>query len=202
MRSSLAEISTEAGITMDVPPTDQELARKARAGSLSCFEELVRRYQVPLLRFLLRKISKRHDAEDVLQEAFLKAYQSLDLYREAWPFKTWIFTLTYRLAISAARKARPVMSAEDIDEVRGNDESPLRRIQRDESRDRLWRTAREILGEEQFSAVWLHYGESMPAGDVAQVMGRSWVWVKTNLHRARKKLLPHVSMRDEVHDER
>ena len=48
--------------------------------------------------------------------------------------------------------------------------------------------ARRTLSEEQFGAVWLHYAESMPAREVGEVMGRSWVWVKTTLHRSRRKL--------------
>ncbi len=168
--------------------SDEDLARRARDGSSACFEEIVRRYQVPLLRFLLRRGPDPNEAEDALQEAFLRAYQSLGQYRDRWPFKTWMFTLTYRLAISRARKVRPTTNDTELHTSASNVEDPSRDLERRESRQFLWDAARRVLGDEQFSTLWLHYGEDMPTRQIAQVMGRSWVWVKTALHRARTKL--------------
>lgn len=168
--------------------SDEELARRARAGSLSCFDELVRRYQVPLLRFLHRRTPSGGDAEDVLQESFLRAFQSLGKYRDQWPFKTWLFTLAYRLSVSMARKARPQSTDHCDESIASQQEGPDEQAEREESSRRLWTIARRTLNEEQFNAIWLHYVESMPARDVAEVLGRSWVWVKTTLHRSRRKL--------------
>jgi RNA polymerase sigma-70 factor (ECF subfamily) len=172
--------------------SDEELARRARDGSAACFEEIVRRYQVPLLRFLLRRSPDPVDAEDALQEAFLRAHQSLNKYRDGRPFKPWMFTLTYRLAVSNARKVRPTANDAAINVATSNDGDPSRNLESRESRQLLWDTARRGLGEEQFVALWLHYAEDMPTRQIAQVMGRSWVWVKTALHRARKKLAETV----------
>lgn len=168
--------------------SDEELARGARAGSLNCFDELVRRYQVPLLRFLERRSPSGGDAEDVLQESFLRAFQSLGKYREQWPFKTWLFTLAYRLSVSMARKSRLKITDHCDESIASPQEGPQERAEREESSRRLWTIARRTLSEEQFNALWLHYVESMPARDVAEVLGRSWVWVKTTLHRSRRKL--------------
>jgi RNA polymerase sigma-70 factor (ECF subfamily) len=166
---------------------DEVLACRARAGAVDCFEELVHRYQVPLLRFLQRKSPARHEAEDLLQEAFLRAFQSLAKYREDWPFRTWLFTLSYRLSVSAARKRRPVGLETDGNAVAA-DANPADHAERGDSRRHLWEIARRTLNEEQYAAVWLHYAELMPAREVSQVLGRSWVWVKTTLHRSRRKL--------------
>lgn len=168
--------------------SDEELARRARAGSLDCFDELVRRYQVPLLRFLIRRSPRPCDAEDVLQESFLRAFQSLEKYREEWPFRTWLFTLSYRLAVSMARKPAIPANTDVNMNIASGREAPDEQLEREESSRRLWDIARRTLSEEQFSTVWLHYAESMPAREVGEVMGRSWVWVKTTLHRSRRKL--------------
>lgn len=170
--------------------SDEILACRARAGAVECFEELVRRYQVPLLHFLLRKSPARNDAEDLLQESFLRAYQSLARYQEKWPFRTWLFTLSYRLSVSAARKTRPIAQDDNgyMKIVSDRAQDPADHAERGDTRDHLWRIARQTLNEEQYSALWLHYGQAMPAQEVAQVMGRSWVWVKTALHRSRRKL--------------
>ncbi|HEX2971527.1 MAG TPA: sigma-70 family RNA polymerase sigma factor [Tepidisphaeraceae bacterium] len=173
--------------------SDEELARQARAGSVASFEELVRRFQVPLLRFLSRRLPARCDAEDVLQESFVRAYQSLDQYQTSRPFRPWLFTISYRLAISHTRKRCAHGPTESIPDLPQAGEMPLQRLSREEERSQLWHVAREVLTPEQYSAVWLYYVEEMKASEIAQVLGRSWVAIKTMLHRARKRLLPHLA---------
>ena len=82
--------------TTAVPPGDEELARRAQLGCTDSFEELVRRFQVPLLRFLGRRTSAV-DAEDLLQDTFVRAYQNLQRYRSAWRFRTWLFLGTFTM---------------------------------------------------------------------------------------------------------
>ena len=173
---------------------DADLARRARGGESDCFAEIARRYQVPLMRFLARRMPlARADAEDLVQDTFVRAYESLGQYREAWPLRTWLYTICHRLAISHARKRRP-QSAESVGGGRAAaGESPVQRAGRQDENQQLWAVARSILTEEQFNAVWLYYVEEMPAGEVAQVLNRSWVSVKTMLHRARKRLMPHAA---------
>lgn len=168
--------------------SDEELAREARAGSLPAFELLVRRYQRPLLHFL----QKRHtrDAEDVFQETMLKVYRSMDRYDDRRPFKTWVFTLAYRQAISSARKLRLANGGDaGLQAVTDDQAGPAALAERNELHGKLWDLARRILSDEQFSALWLVYAESLPPRQAAVVLGRSWLWVRTNLHRSRKLLL-------------
>src|SRR5437867_685408 len=83
---------------------DEELACRACAGSAGCFEEIVRRYQVPLVRFLSRRFPSRRDVDDILQDTFVKAWQSLHRYDDVYAFRTWIYTIAYRLAVSRGRR--------------------------------------------------------------------------------------------------
>jgi RNA polymerase sigma-70 factor (ECF subfamily) len=168
--------------------SDEQLAGRALAGCLDSFEELVRRYQVPLMRLLLRRGACQQDAEDLVQETFLRAFQSLKQYSSAWPFKTWIFTLGYRLAISHHRRKGIVHRQHDGSEVADLREGTLAQMERAETKRQLWDVAKRALSDEQFTAIWLYYVESLPATEVGRVMNRSWVWVKTNLHRSRRKL--------------
>jgi RNA polymerase sigma-70 factor (ECF subfamily) len=169
--------------------SDEELAARASLGSLPGFEELVRRYQVPLMRFLLWRGCGRQDAEDLVQEAFLRAYQSLHHYNRARRFKTWMYTICYRQAISHRRRNPAiVLAAGGQETIADGREGPLPQLERQEARGRLWDLARRVLTEAQFTAVWLYYVDGLAAGEVARVMDRSWPWVKTTLHRARRKL--------------
>jgi RNA polymerase sigma factor (sigma-70 family) len=168
--------------------SDEELVRLARAGSADAFEQLARRHQVSLFRFLQRRCPRGHEAEDLLQQSLLKAYQSLDKFRDGYRFKPWLFTLSYRLAISAGRRVSIHTSGGGLESIPSAHADPSQQAERAERRLRLWNIVRETLGEESFTAVWLFYVENMQPKEIATVMDRSWVWVKTALFRARQKL--------------
>lgn len=167
--------------------TDEDLAREAAEGSLDAFEQLVRRYQVPLLRFLQRKFPRRSDAEDVIQEAFLRAYQALGQYRIGMPFKAWLFTIAYRLSIDQARRMRIVSDGPSNDLADAAD-TPADRAASNDSANHLWNLVRGALSEECYMAVWLHYGQDLSTAEIAGVLKRSRVWVKTTLLRSRGKI--------------
>ncbi len=125
--------------------TDDELARNARLGCVASFEELARRLQAPLVRFISRRFPSRRDAEDLTQETLLRAYQSLGSYRAGRSFRTWIFTIAYRLTISRGRAESSTSSlGEEIDDVRCD---PSDILERDEQRDRIWSIARTVSDE-------------------------------------------------------
>lgn len=181
-----------------IQSSDEDLAGQASSGCLKSFEELVRRYQVPLMRFLLSRGCRSRDAEDLVQETFLNAYRALDRFNRSRSFKTWIFTIGYRLAISEHRKHRSFPRPVESDDLADTQEGPLPRLERQESRKRLWDLARNVLSEPQFTAVWLYYSESLSAGEIARVMDRSWPWVKTALHRSRRKLQAELTPKARV----
>ncbi|HVT79737.1 MAG TPA: sigma-70 family RNA polymerase sigma factor [Phycisphaerae bacterium] len=169
--------------------SDEELARRACAGCAAAYEEIVRRYQAPLTRFLARKFPSRRDVEDILQDTFVKAWQQLHRFDSKYPFRTWLYTISYRLAVSRGR--RETLTQEPLPEHAAAANPGLSaEIEREESKAALWGRARQVLSEEQFMALWLFYVDEMPAGEVARVLNRSWVSVKTLLHRARRKLAP------------
>ena len=64
-------------------PDDQTLALRAQKGCIDSFEELLRRHQVPLLHYL-KRFANETEAEDILQETFIRAYRNLDRYRPRW----------------------------------------------------------------------------------------------------------------------
>jgi RNA polymerase sigma-70 factor (ECF subfamily) len=158
----------------------------ARGGCETCFSELVRRFQTPLVHFLMRRVGSEHDAEDLVQEAFVVAYRKIGKYRTAWKFSTWLFTIANRLAVSKARRLR--ISRPLGREVPDTSSNPLTAAEESEMRSRLWDTAREVLAGEAFTAIWLSCVESMPAEEIGKVLGRSANAVRILLHRARGRL--------------
>ena len=89
--------------SVSLPKTDEELARKATAGDMDAFEELVRRRRQGLVRFLASFSQSASDAEDLAQETFLRAYRNLSRYDPRKPFLTWLYVIARRLAINFKR---------------------------------------------------------------------------------------------------
>ena len=168
-------------------PSDEQLACRAREGCADSFEQLMRRFQTPVLQFL-RHRGALSDAEDLLQETFVRAYSNLHRYKQKWRFATWLFTIARRVSINHARRARPVADAETLQAAESKAPSPLDKIVAEEDRRRLWDVAAHALSLEELTAVWLYYVEQMPTREIATVQERSWVSVKTMLFRARRKL--------------
>lgn len=95
---------------------DAELVRRTLAGDQAAFEGLVLRYHRDLLRLLRRITRSVEDAEDLTQEAFLRAYRALDRFDLARPFRPWLWTIGIRLALQTiAKKGRSNVSLDGPD---------------------------------------------------------------------------------------
>lgn len=178
-------------------PDDETLARRAQQGCAASFEELVRRHQVALLHFL-RQGGANADAEDLVQETFVRAYQNLDRYQPRWCFSTWLFTIARRLSLNQQRRHRPTADAEALRSIEAATPDPSRAAVDNEGRRRLWDSAAEVLNEDQYAAVWLYYVEDMPVKEIAKVLGRFTPAVKTMLFRARKALARRLASEAEA----
>ena len=172
-------------------PTNEELACRVQSGCATSFAELVRRFQTPVLHFL-RQWNSASNAEDVLQETLVRAYAQLDRYKPQWRFSTWLFTIARRMSINHGRLLRPQGGQETIHSLASSASGPLELLVEKESRQCLWSAAARVLCEEERTALWLHYVEGMPLREIAAILERSLVSVKTMMFRARKRLLPLI----------
>jgi RNA polymerase sigma-70 factor (ECF subfamily) len=170
-------------------PTDEELAQRARLGCVESFEQLMRRFQAPVLHFLLHR-GLGADAEDVLQETFVRAYSNLARYRPKWRFATWLFTIARRLSINHRRRVTPANGGDSLEQALGREPEPGATLADEEERLGLWARAAGVLSEPELTALWLLYVEDMPVREIAAVVDRSTAAVKTMLFRARVKLAP------------
>ncbi|MBI5723460.1 MAG: sigma-70 family RNA polymerase sigma factor [Planctomycetes bacterium] len=167
--------------------SDGRLAMQAAAGHAPAFGELVNRHSGGLLRFLLRYCGNLHDAEDLLQDTFVRAYEHIGSYDANYKFTTWMFTIAWRLACSHHRKGRTVRINEEP--AQPLDRScPLGHAMKAEQKDNLWNTARQVLPENQFMALWLKYAEDISVQEIARILDRRPGNVKVLLFRAREGL--------------
>ena len=93
----------------EAPPISEELklVRAAKGGDDSAFEELVRRYDRNVFRIAQHITQNREDAEDVVQEAFLKAYSNLEKFQEQSKFYTWLVRIAVNEALMKLRRKKP-----------------------------------------------------------------------------------------------
>ncbi len=169
-------------------PTNEQLALQAQAGCRVSFAELVARFQVPLLHFLRQRTGGLHDAEDLTQDVFVRAFRSLQRYEPKWRFSTWLYTIAHRLSLNARRRWRPPVDRRGLEFATAAGAPPDDTLASEEESSRLWRTAAAVLTVEQLTSLWLFYVEEMPLDDIARVLGRSSGAAKGLLFRGRRKL--------------
>ena len=157
---------------------------------MEAFTDLVRRYRERLLRFLLTRCASYADAEDALQDTLINAYRYIHSYDPRWRFSTWL----YRIAINNAARLRSPEVVE-LGELRDEENDPLLQCISDSESENLWVSARQLLNDEVFAAMWLRYAEDMSVNDISRALDRSVSWTKVNLMRGRKAL--DASMNDE-----
>ncbi len=165
--------------------TDEELALEARAGSRLSFEELALRYKRRLFVYLRARLGSDQDAEDMVQETFLRLYRNIGSYDPAYRFSTWLYTSANRLAISSFRKKCARGARVDPDGVPGVAPAGA---EGDGVLGGLWEAAR-MLGGTQFRVLWLRYGEGMTVAAIAASLSKSPLAVRLVLHRARTNLM-------------
>lgn len=166
--------------------TESALIERAQRGSVEAFEQLVLLFQDRLYRFLLVRAANRADAEDVLQDTFVAAYRYLPGYRSKYRFSTWLFSIALR---QLGRQRKPRADSRELpDSAVCPQAGPEQLESSRQQRHSIWQTARNCLGESQFTALWLFYVEELPVTEIGKIMKRPAGWVKVNLLRARRRL--------------
>ena len=174
---------------------DATLAQRAAAGCVESFAALARRYQVPVVHYVRRLVGgdRRGEADDVAQEAFLRAWRRIDRYDRRWAFSTWLFTIARRTWLNQARATRRRRTRETAVVTAGVDESePFAAAIATERATRLWDVASAELAEPAFTAIWLRYVEEKPLAEIGLVLDKPAATVKVILFRARRRLKPFV----------
>ncbi|MFT3787993.1 MAG: RNA polymerase sigma factor [Tepidisphaeraceae bacterium] len=162
---------------------DGDLCRAALAGDRDAFGRLMARHQPRAMRFALRHLRGRlHDAEEVVQDAFLRAYANLAKFDPAKRFTSWLLTIVYRLCIDRGRRASLRIARELTDAV------PAAPVERNDDAGQTWAIARQVLPADSFTALWMTFVEDMSIAEVAEAIGKTGIATKVMLHRAKRKL--------------
>jgi RNA polymerase sigma-70 factor (ECF subfamily) len=183
---------------------DRRLIAESLNGRPAAFGDLVRRYQDRLFNAVVRVVDNADDAQDVVQEAFVNAYQSLGSFKGDAEFYTWLYRIAFNTAVSHRRRRRALVSLET-----GRDGEPVidpqdpsletrpgAALERSEEEFAL-QSALNRLSTEHRTVLVLKDIEGMKYEQIAEVLGVPIGTVRSRIHRARLELRELLDTGDE-----
>lgn len=169
-----------------------DIVQRVRAGDVDAFGQIVKGYERRVFALAVMILRNREGADDVTQDAFVRAFERLDLYDVRRPFYPWLATITVRLSTNWLARRSPGARRETPIQPESSAHASAARaaldvlVAEDEGRH-LWRLVERLpLGER--TAVVLHYRQELSVSEVASAIGVTAGTVKTLLFRARQHL--------------
>ena len=185
------------------PPEEMELVKRARKGDLSAYDELVRRYQERIYATIYHMTANHEDANDLAQEAFIKAFRALRSFKGGSSFYTWVYRIAVNKTINflKQRRSRVQMSLNDLDfnaehdpdlVALISDKTPRREAALTELQEKL-NIAMQKLSEPHRLVVTLHDVQGLSHEEVAKIMDCNIGTVRSRLFYARQQLQAYLS---------
>ena len=184
------------------------IVEKVLAGQTHAFESLVDKYKDMVFTLAIGLIRNREEAEEIAQDAFLKAFHAIPKFQRKSKFSTWLYRITYNECISRLRKKKTrIVSFEDLE----NTESGINFIESESDWEEREEQKRELskvllkLNESDRTLIMLYYYDGCPVEEISSVISISQSNVKTRLFRIRNKLhaeLIKVSKNELVNNEK
>ena len=168
--------------------TEAELVRLARQGDDASWDALVRLHQEPVFRLAYLLLGDPDDAQDVTQDAFIRAWKALDRFDAARPLRPWLLRIVSNLARNRRRSVGRYLAALTRFSQENPDAfHPSNDPFEDESSAALWQALQRI--KLQYRAViYLRYFLEMPEAEMAEVLSVAQGTIKSRLHRALDQL--------------
>jgi RNA polymerase sigma-70 factor (ECF subfamily) len=179
------------------------LVKRARQGDLEAYDDLVKRYQERIYATIYHMTSNHEDANDLGQEAFIKAFHALKSFKGGSSFYTWVYRIAVNKTINflKQRKNRAQMSLDDIDfnaehdpdlVALISDKTPRREVNLAELQEKL-NAAMQKLSEPHRLVVTLHDVQGLSHEEIAKIMDCNIGTVRSRLFYARQQLQAHLS---------
>ena len=175
--------------------TDEELIARFQKGDVQAFDTLVRRYKDQLLNYVFRFVGNRSDAEDIVQETFLRVYKNKHYYKEIAKFSTWVYTIAGNLAKTELRrrKRRKIFSVSNfVNEEKDYDIPDLEKNPEREVdgtiKDDIIQRAIEKLPPKFKEVILLRDVQGFSYEEISQILNIPLGTVKSRVNRGRLKL--------------
>ena len=168
------------------------------SGNINAFAFLVEKYKHMVYTLTIRIVKDREEAEEVSQDAFVKAFKNLGKFNGESKFSTWVYKIAYYASLDVLKKKKRFVNSGNIDEFNdvdlGNIKDALEYLHEKE-RKKVINDALLKLNEDERIILTLYYFEELPVKEISKVVNLSEDNIKTKLFRSRKKLatiLKHV----------
>lgn len=173
--------------------TEKELINEFRNGDERGFNELVQRYQERIYRICRRIVGTHEEADDLVQETFIRAYKGLRTFRDDASFFTWIYRIATNTSLNALRKKKIMefLRYDDLLHYEQAPESPDAPLLSDEYHEIL-RKAIDALPPKQKMVFIMRFYEELPYEDMAKIFKRSVGGVKANYSLAFLKIRTYI----------
>ncbi|MEW5994090.1 MAG: sigma-70 family RNA polymerase sigma factor [Candidatus Zixiibacteriota bacterium] len=174
---------------------ERRLAEAAQNGDQKAFGQLIRRHQRRLMRFVLGLVGSFDTAEDIVQEAFVKAYEALQTFRTEYSFYPWLSTIARNLAYNHIHREEKKESLDTLQEKgfdpQTGEPGPLEQLLNDEAQRRFFAAVTAL--PVQFRSVFvLRHFEGMDYAEIAGYLKIPPGTVDSRLYRARQMLLEEL----------
>ncbi len=176
-------------------PTDEQLIARFQQDDEYAYDLLVKRYKDPLMNFIFRFVNDKTDAEDILQETFLRLYKNKHYYKEIAKFSTWIYTIAGNLAKTELRKKkrRSFFSIHNFMDTEKDYELPDKGITPDRQANSVITNSEIQKAIDKLSAkfkqvILLRDVQGFSYEEIAQIVNVPLGTVKSRVNRARLKL--------------
>ncbi len=159
-------------------------------GDYNRFEYFVQRYSDRVFALIVRVVDSRELAEELTQDAFVKAYGNLRKFRGGSTFSTWLYRIAYNTALSALKsEKRGVMKVDSrtLSNIPDSEVEETLNSDKEEDVERLYRAIAKLNGKER-ALLTLFYNDDLSVEQISKITSQSPSNVKVKLHRARKKL--------------
>jgi len=199
VRENLCILPADVGKNDGAIMNDRDWIRYAQDGDEEAFAQLVRRHSGGLHRAVARILGDESEAWDIVQTAFLKAWQRLDRYDSRYSFTTWLYRIGTNLAIDllrsrSSRERTHAAHTEHRLRLVGTGEGAGLRADSNEA-DRILGELVGVLTPQQRSAFVLREMQGLETAEVAEVMGCSATTVRNHIFQARKALRREMRVR-------
>lgn len=171
--------------------TDTFYLQQIMTGNVRAYAILVEKHKEMVFSIALKILHNREDAEEIAQDVFVKAYQSLSNFKNEAKFSTWLYRIVYNTAISKVRKKKIELSPLDDSTINNYSDDTSENqflLSDDPDRFELLQKALQSLPEDENVIVSLFYQNDSSIEDISSVTGLTVANVKVKLHRIRKKL--------------
>ena len=170
---------------------DLYLINKVKKGNVSAFETLINKHKELVYTVAIQIVKNKEDAEELAQDAFIKAYNSINSFKGDSKFSTWLYRIVYNLSVSKIRKKKKnLINIDDIPISGASVSDTYENYSGLEKEERLAQLKQAInkLNEDEAFIITLFYMEGMSVKDISEITNLTDSNIKIKLHRARKKL--------------